>query len=139
MTLVWLAVGVLLFTVPFLSLLVMIWQRSWRLVGIYGCAAGVALIVGWLMTYRCEYFVDGNTKAFGWPLPYVVFQRDTPDGPWLDYTGWTTTWAFPIHSLMVLFFPSVFLLFYARRRATVAATTSTSSPTQDSSTTDEWT
>lgn len=54
----------------------------------------------WLTHIRVQY--NENTYAFGWPIPRVVFQRDSPDGPWLDFIGWTLILAYPLNYLALL-------------------------------------
>jgi len=54
----------------------------------------------WLTHIRVQY--NENTYAFGWPIPRVVFQRDFPDGPWLDFIGWTLILAYPLNYLAIL-------------------------------------
>jgi len=63
-----------------------------------------------------SYFHNPNTQVFGWPIPRVVFQRDTPTGPWLDYIGPTIVLAYPMNFVLFMFFPSVVFLVLALRR-----------------------
>jgi hypothetical protein len=48
-----------------------------------------------------------NTFAYGWPVPRVVFQRDAPDGPWLDFIGWTMFLAYPLNYLALVSIPAL--------------------------------
>jgi hypothetical protein len=72
------------------------------------------------MTFRYSYYSDPNTRIFGWPVPTVIFQRDPPDGPWLDYVGLGTVLAFPINLILWLgtwfFLLWVFNVILTRRR-----------------------
>jgi hypothetical protein len=67
--------------------------------------AGTALVVA-TVTYRLTfyfiYFSNPNTRIHGWPVPVVIFQRDTPEGPWLDYVGPTVVLGFPINLVLLL-------------------------------------
>jgi hypothetical protein len=49
---------------------------------------------------RVQY--NENTYAHGWPIARVVFQRDSPDGPWRDFIGWTLLLAYPLNYLALL-------------------------------------
>ena len=52
----------------------------------------LAFIAAFLITSFFSYYSNSNTHIFGWPIPRVIFQRDTPTSPWLDYVG-PTSWA----------------------------------------------
>jgi hypothetical protein len=54
----------------------------------------------WLTHMRVQY--NENTYAFGWPIPRVIFQRDSPDDPWLDFVGLTWIFAYPLNYLALL-------------------------------------
>lgn len=72
--------------------------------------AMLALVAAWWSTFRYVYFADANTRLHGWPVPCIVFQRDTTDGPWRDYVGPTVLFALPMNfSLYFLPFAIVFL------------------------------
>jgi hypothetical protein len=85
----------------------------------------MATVIGaaWFTTYRYRYFADENTEMYGWPMPVVVFQREGPDEPWLDYLGLTVYLAFPINSLLFAFIPSLILLLIAKLNRTPAVAT----------------
>lgn len=72
----------------------------------------------WLTHMRVQW--NENTFAYGWPVPRVVFQRHAPDGPWLDYIGWTMFLAYPLNYLALVFIPVflgvIFLIFNKRRK-----------------------
>lgn len=52
---------------------------------------------------RVEY--DENTYAYGWPVPRVVFQRESPEHQYLDYVGWTIILAYPLNYLIAIWIP----------------------------------
>jgi hypothetical protein len=75
-------------------------------------AAFVAVLLAgigaaWFSTYRVEYFANADTRVHGWPIPCVVFQRDTPDGPFWDYVGPTVFLAWPMNFLVFAFLPAL--------------------------------
>ncbi len=67
----------------------------------------LAFIAAFLMTSLFSYYTNQNTHVFGWPVPRVVFQRDTPTSPWLDYIGPTIVLAYPMNFILYMFIPSV--------------------------------
>ncbi len=69
-----------------------------------------------VMTGYFSYYADSNTRVFGWPIPRVIFQRDTPDAPWLDYIGPTIVLAYPLNFLLYIFFPSMVAVLLSRKR-----------------------
>jgi hypothetical protein len=68
------------------------------------------------MTQFFSYYSNPNTHILGWPIPRVVFQRDTPDSPWLDFIGPTIVLAYPMNFVLYLFIPSVIFLLVTRRQ-----------------------
>ena len=54
-------------------------------------------------TYKYQSFPNPNTQVFGWPMPYVIFQRNSPTSPWLDYVGLGTYIAFPVNVILFAF------------------------------------
>src|SRR6266581_6844555 len=80
--------------------------KKWRWSS-YGLLALVALIASVLMTSHFSYYSNPNTHVFGWPIPLVIFQRDTPTSQWLDYVGPTVVLAYPLNFLLYMFFPSL--------------------------------
>ena len=88
------------------------WLRLW-----YFVIALLALVGALLMTSFFSYYANPNTHVFGWPVPRVIFQRDTATSPWLDYVGATIVLAYPLNFILYMFFPSaVFSLLVLRRR-----------------------
>lgn len=63
-------------------------------------------------TYYYDYFPNENTHMHGWPVPYVVFQRDNSDSQWLDFVGPTTLLALPLNWLLFLLPPSFSILIF---------------------------
>lgn len=64
---------------------------------------GLLLLSGgaayWL-TYKYQYFPNGNTRVYGWPIPWIVFQRHSPNDPFLDFVGPTYLLALPMNFLL---------------------------------------
>ena len=56
----------------------------------------------WWTTYRYKYWVDPNTEFHGWPVPTVVFQRESPDSPFLDFVGLGIVIGWPLNTLLLL-------------------------------------
>jgi len=67
----------------------------------------LAFIAAFLVTTFFSYYSDANTHVFGWPIPRVIFLRDTPTSPWLDYVGPTIVFAYPMNFFLYMFIPSV--------------------------------
>lgn len=92
--------------------------RAW-LSRSYLIVMALALVVAFLMTFFFSYYSNPNTHIFGWPIPRVIFQRDTPTSPWLDYVGPTILLAYPMNFILYMFIPSVlaiiFILAWRRR------------------------
>ena len=78
-----------------------------RLIIFYLLVVLLALIATIVTTAFYSYYANPNTRVFGWPIPRVVFQRDTPISPWLDYVGPTIVLAYPINFVLYMFLPSV--------------------------------
>ncbi|MGO8763746.1 MAG: hypothetical protein ACLQSR_01265 [Limisphaerales bacterium] len=79
----------------------------------------LAFMVAFLMTSSYSYYANPNTHIFGWPIPRVIFQRDTPTSPWLDYVGTISALSYPMNFVLYMFFPSVvavILILLLRRR-----------------------
>jgi hypothetical protein len=77
----------------------------------------LTLLAAFLVTSFFSYYSDPNTHIFGWPVPRVIFQRDTPTSPWLDYVGPTIVLAYPMNFITYMFVPSVaFIILSIRRR-----------------------
>jgi len=59
-------------------------------------------VLAYALTFHYVYSPRENTRIHGWPVPYIIFQRSTPDGPWLDFVGPTTILGFPINLVLLL-------------------------------------
>ena len=84
--------------------------------GSYWLVVILTLVATVGMTGFFSYYPNPNTHFFGWPIPRVVFQRDTPDSPWLDFVGPTIVLAYPMNFVLFLFVPSVVFILLSRRR-----------------------
>lgn len=73
----------------------------------YSLVVLLAFIATFWMTSSFSYYPNPNTHIYGWPIPRVVFQRDTPTSPWLDYVGPTIVLAYPMNFILFMFIPSV--------------------------------
>jgi hypothetical protein len=83
----------------------------------YGAVALLALAATLATTGFLSYFSNPNTHVYGWPIPRVIFQRDTSDSPWLDYVGPTVVLAYPMNFVVYMFLPSlVFISIVLLRR-----------------------
>ena len=76
----------------------------------------LTLVTAVLMTSAFSYYANPNTHVFGWPVPQVIFQRDTPTSPWLDYVGPTVFLAYPMNFIVYLCIPSVAFIILAMRK-----------------------
>ena len=79
------------------------------------------VLLSYVMTFHFVYTTNPNTRVHGWPVAVVIFQRDTPEGPWLDYVGAITWLGFPINLVLLtgvwfLLLWLVNLLLYRRQR-----------------------
>ena len=64
-------------------------------------------------TYGYDAYWNEHTRAFGWPVPYLILQRDDPsdpNSPWLDFVGWTMIFALPMNFIIFMFIPSLLFL-----------------------------
>lgn len=81
------------------------WLRS-----IYFVSLAAVLGIGAWSTYGYDYFPNTNTHFHGWPIPYVVFQRETSESEWRDFVGPTTLLAMPLNWIIFLATPSLAIL-----------------------------
>ena len=72
-----------------------------------------AAIGSYFSTFRYQYFSNPNTQVFGWPIPMVIWQRDTPQSPWLDFVGPTLILAYPLN--LFVFYGLALLLLWSIR------------------------
>ena len=87
-----------------------IWLRR-----LYFAFFGVANIAAYFTTFHYIYFANANTRFHGWPVPTVIFQRDGPDAPWLDFVGPTILLAYPMNLTLFAIIPSIVAVVLARR------------------------
>ena len=76
----------------------------------------LAFVAAFAVTSFFSYYSNPNTHIFGWPVPRVIFQRDTPTSPWLDYVGPTILLAYPMNFVVYMSIPSVAFIILAMRR-----------------------
>ena len=94
--------------VDILALIYVLMQRSvhkWLSIS-YLFVVLLALVATILTTGVYSYYSNPNTHVFGWPIPRVIFQRDTPTSPSLEYVGPTIVLAYPINFALYMFFLS---------------------------------
>ena len=72
-------------------------------------------IAAYFTTFRYTYYYNPNTRVHGWPIPFVVFQRDSAADPWLDFVGITSVLAYPMNLLLFNLLPSIAVLVLLRR------------------------
>ncbi len=58
--------------------------------------------LAYVLTFYHVYTPNSNTRVHGWPIPVVVFQRDGPGEPWLDFVGPTMVLGFPMNLILLL-------------------------------------
>lgn len=86
-----------------------LWTRVAYLLALCGCT-----IASYFTTFRYTYPADANTRFRGWPVPTVIFQRDGPNEPWLDYVGPTVVLAYPMNLVLFAILPAFLVLFVYR-------------------------
>jgi riboflavin transporter FmnP len=74
-----------------------------------GVTVIVAIAAYW-STYNYDYLPDANTHVHGWPIPVVVFQRDSATSRWLDFVGPTTVLGLPMNFIIFMLAPSLIFL-----------------------------
>lgn len=87
-----------------------------RFITSYWLVVILVIVTTIVMTGYFSYYSNPNTQVFGWPIARVIFQRKTPDSPWLDYFGPTAVLAYPINFILSMFIPSVIFVLLSRRR-----------------------
>lgn len=89
---------------------------SGRVLGLYLAAIAAAAAGSIWSTFFYVYARNENTRVHGWPVPTIIFQRDTPESEWLDFIGPTLILGLPMNFVAFLFLPSVTTIVVARRR-----------------------
>mgnify|MGYP000176890291 CR=1 FL=1 len=82
-----------------------LWSRVFYLVSIIASA-----ISAYFSTFHYTYFANADTQFHGWPVPTVVFQREGPDAPWLDFVGPTIFLAYPMNVVLFTIVPPIIVL-----------------------------
>ncbi|MFG0254075.1 MAG: hypothetical protein ACF787_03095 [Rhodopirellula sp. JB053] len=95
------------------------WTRLLFLAALIG-----SVVTAYLTTFHYTYLANANTRFHGWPVPTVIFQRDGPGEPWLDFVGPTIVLAYPMNLVLFAFVPSLIVLavFWFRNRSQTPAT-----------------
>ena len=88
----------------------------------YLAVAFVAAVSAVWITTSFSYFSNPNTRIIGWPVPRVIFQRDTPSSDWLDYIGPTMVLAYPMNFILYMLVPSLVLIVISRGRTQTGST-----------------
>jgi hypothetical protein len=97
---------------------VIVWSAVFVFRGLAGTTArqiyiAVAIGIGataYWSTFHYVYFWNANTRMHGWPVPYIIFQRDEADTRWDDFVGPTTVLALPMNFILFMFVPSLAFL-----------------------------
>ena len=91
---------------------------SARLCALFWIVAFIAGVAAVGTTSCVQYYDDPNTIIHGWPVPQVIFQRDSPTAPWLDFVGPLVILAYPMNFILYMAIPSLafVLVFLWRRR-----------------------
>jgi hypothetical protein len=92
-------------------------HRSKRLKGLYIAVFIFCVVLSLVTTFFYSYTPNQNTRVYGWPVPTVIFQRDGPNAPWLDFVGTTTMLAYPINLILYLCLPSILIMLLVLRRS----------------------
>ena len=90
------------------------WSRLLYLFALTG-----SIVAAYVTTFRYSYLANANTRYYGWPVPTVIFQRDGPNEPWLDYVGPTVILAYPMNLVLFAFIPATVVLvsFFFHKRS----------------------
>ncbi|WP_145167522.1 hypothetical protein [Rubripirellula lacrimiformis] len=81
------------------------WSRLLYLAALIG-----SVVAAYFSTFRYTYLANANTRFHGWPVPTVIFQRDGPGEPWLDFVGPTVILAYPMNLVLFAFVPALVVL-----------------------------
>jgi hypothetical protein len=93
-----------------------LWEDNPKRVRVlHHCCFAAAAVAAWFTTFHYVYYSNANTRFHGWPFPHVIFQRDSPTSPWLDFVGPTTLLSFPMNFLLYALIPSVAVIILAHR------------------------
>ena len=76
----------------------------------YLATLGTAGFAAWWTAYRYNFFANENTHVYGWPVPWLIFQRDDAQSPWLDYVGPAVLFGLPMNFILFAFLPCLVFL-----------------------------
>ena len=98
------------------------WARLLYLAALTG-----SVVTAYVTTFHYTYLANSNTRFHGWPVPTVIFQRDGPGEPWLDFVGPTVILAYPMNLVLFAFVPALMVLavFWFRKRSQTPSTEAT--------------
>ncbi len=115
--------AILFLATSILAALVVVWaivsilqgrlNKQARLV-YFGCFIAAA-IAAYFTTYQYNHYPNANTRFRGWPIPWLIEQRDSPSSPWLDFIGPLIVLAYPINLVIYLLLPSIVALLVVDR------------------------
>ena len=90
-----------------------LWLRVVHLLALAGTC-----VAAFYSTFKYTYLANANTRFHGWPVPQVIFQRDGPGEPWLDFVGPTVLLAYPMNVVLFSTVPALLVLavYFAGRR-----------------------
>jgi hypothetical protein len=112
-------IGFLLASAAIIAALVLVAQKriSPKIRNLYLAFLCIAICAAFYSSYIYVYFSNPNTRFHGWPVPYVVFQRDDVNSPWLDFIG-PPFLSYPMNLILFLVLPSILLLVWKCFRPT---------------------
>lgn len=98
------------------AVIIALFGRTATLVRVlYFVCFSAAALTAYFTTFHYIHYTNANTRFHGWPVPTVVYQRDDPSSPWLDYVGPTLVLAYPINFLLFILLPSILVLVLPRQ------------------------
>ena len=97
------------------QVLIMARLGGWGVLIYWAILMATVIAAAW-STYFYDYYLDENTHVNGWPVPMVIFQRQTPDGPWLDFVGPITLFSGPMNFILYMILPAIVFLVTVRLR-----------------------
>jgi len=81
---------------------------------LFSAALTCSVVAAYLTTFHYAYLANANTRVHGWPVPTVIFQRDGPGEPWLDFVGPTVVLAYPMNLVLFAIVPALTVLAVSR-------------------------
>lgn len=94
---------------------------------LFSAALTCSVVAAYLTTFHYTYLANANTRFHGWPVPTVIFQRDGPGEPWLDFVGPTVILAYPMNLVLFAIVPALMVLavFWFQKRSQTPSTVAT--------------